>query len=210
MRKSQVMVSFAVAMGLLAGSAVGAAAQSGETAIMPVVEVTGASSLPDGCTMRSVPSDTETPDQARNRFTCQGSIPGSNWSMSDPRLEGTVLRIAESNEISGPLLAAFDAACAEEDDCDAPSVITQIRVLSIENAEGAWRERPRFVTTFPGSAFDHPFHDSWMTVLDGEGAYDGLVAVLQVTNSEASGQTYHGYVIDAAFLPPTPENARAE
>ncbi len=210
MRKTQPMVSTLVAMGLLAGSTVGAAAQGEQPDVAPVVEVTGASSLPDGCTMRSVPSDVATRDQSRTRFTCRGSIPGSIWSMSDPRLEGTVLRIAESNEISGPAVAAFDAACAADGDCEAPSVIAQTRVLSIENAEGAWRERPRFVTTFPGSAFEHPFHDSWMTVLDGEGAYDGLVAVLQVTNSEASGQRYHGYIIDADLLPPAPENARAE
>ena len=48
-----------------------------------------------------------------------------------------------------------------------------------------------------------------MAVLDGSGAYDGLVAVLQVTD-DMSGQTYHGYIIEAAMLPPIPETASAQ
>jgi|GEM_PF-5856004 len=49
-----------------------------------------------------------------------------------------------------------------------------------------------------------------MTVLDGEGGCKGLVAVLQVTNSDGAGQTHHDFIIDAGLLPPTPDNASAK
>ena len=129
---------------------------------------------------------------------------------SDPRLEGRVRRIAEASVVTGPGLGDLASACAEDSDCDEPFLNAQIRVLSIENDEGAWRERPRFLLSFPGSAYAMPFPAAWEMVLDGEGAYDGLVAVLQATDSETGGQTYHGFIIDVELLPPTPANAAAE
>ena len=60
---------------------------------------------------------------------------------------------------------------------------------SIEDDAGSWHERPRSYSTFPGSTHGEPLQDSWMTVLAGDGAYAGLVAVLQVTNTDEGGQT---------------------
>ena len=173
----------------------------------PSVPVTGTSNIFATCSMSVVAGEVEIANEERKRFTCS-SFP---WSMSDPRLEGTVLRISEANIVTGPRAEAFAAACAEDEDgCEEVAVDTQLRAISIENDAGAWRERPRFYSVFPGSEFEWPFHETWTTVLDGGGDYDGLVAVLQVTHSSDTGETYTGYIIDADSLPPAPENASAK
>ena len=168
-------------IGLLAGSAVGVAAQEGP------VEVTGSSDMPSGCIIES--SDGMEGFGTRSRFTCGPNL-GMTWSMSDPRMEGTVVRISESSKVAGEW-----------------PVDTQIRAIAIENSGGSWRERPRFVVTFPGHSFAAPFPDSWMSVFDGEDGYEGLVAVFQVRHEAGTGQTYHGYIVDERLLPVTPETA---
>jgi len=73
------------------------------------------------------------------------------------------------------------------------------------------RESPgRFATSFPGSTFAVPFPDTWTTVLDGDGGYKGLIAVLRTTNLDEGSQTCRGFIIDAGLLPPTPENTSFE
>ncbi len=76
--------------------------------------------------------------------------------------------------------------------------------LSIENEDGVWREVPQIRIEFPGASEA----DTSVTVLEGEGAYEGLVAVLQVTAGDA-GREYEGFIIDGG-LPPFPENASAK
>ena len=69
--------------------------------------------------------------------------------------------------------------------------------LSIENEVGAWRSRPVPRVSFPDSA-----EPAEVWVLDGEGGYEGLTAVLVMQPSYASNA---GYIIGE--MPEAPENA---
>lgn len=77
-------------------------------------------------------------------------------------------------------------------------VVVESYSFMIENDDGAWRLRPQILLGSNGVA-----EPSWpaVWVLDGEGAYDGLTAVLTVDD-----YIPHGYIIDGE-LPPAPEIA---
>ena len=91
------------------------------------VEVTGTSGTPWGC--RETRPEGESDDTAARRslWACSTEN-GMPWSMSDPRLEGTVERI---NEESRTVLE------------DGTDLYIAQSAFSIENDGGAWRERPR-------------------------------------------------------------------
>jgi len=112
--------------------------------------------------------------------------------MSDPRLEGTVTFVANEDIYhDGSGLEIGNSA------------------ISIENDEGVWRQRPNLFVGFPGQT--EVSTEVEMLVLDGEGGYEGMVAVIEYLLAEDGGddlhpQRLHGFIIDGAF-PPDPENA---
>jgi hypothetical protein len=113
-----------------------------------------------------------------------GALCEPTYQWSDPRLNGNVTW--ESNQdryVDGSLLTIERMA------------------ISIENEDGAWRMRPSVVVAFPGSPRDVG-PEVW--VLDGEGGYDGLTAVLSVNHYDP-----HGFIIDGD-LPRAPENASSK
>jgi hypothetical protein len=109
------------------------------------------------------------------------------WTMSDSRLSGT---------------ATWMGTTDTYDDGSALSV--GYRAISVENDDGVWREVPQVIIDFPGAVDP----ETRLTVFEGEGAYQGLVAVLEATET-ASGATYAGFIFDRG-LPPIPENLTTE
>ena len=117
------------------------------------------------------------------------------WSFSDPRLEGTVVRQNEQVSYFFGDPETRDA-CNEDPECETTELYLSTVAFSIENERGAWRERPRF--------WVNEWGPSEGIVLDGEGEYEGLVAVLY---TEDLHKDFWGAIIDARLLPPPPENA---
>lgn len=137
------------------------------------VEVTGTSAL-YGC-----PDPGTTEDSGIFERTIGGTCQ-SHWTFSDERLSGTATNVAnEDNYNDGTELSLGTFS------------------LSIENDQGSWRMRPGFWLDFP----DAPEVAAEVWVMDGEGAYDGLTAVLVVED-----WTPHGFIFESEMLPP-PENA---
>jgi hypothetical protein len=105
------------------------------------------------------------------------------WEMSDPRLNGTV---TWSSSVAEDGLVGFGYAAN-----------------SIENAGGKWRGRPVPSFDIPGAAGQNVKY----IILDGEGDYEGLVAVLVDEYIESEDQwRMQGFIVDGEF-PPPPENA---
>lgn len=156
------------------------------------VEVTGTIGGGPGTGCR--PSDKEGPfeDSGANAalYTCSTET-GMNWSFSDPRLEGIVTRINEE----------VTFAVGEVSD-----VYLNSTAFSIENDGGVWRERPR-TWLLPDGYLTFDWLPEEVVVLDGSGDYEGLVAVLR-TNGGLSD--FHGFIIDARWMPPPPENASTD
>jgi hypothetical protein len=190
-----------IAIGLLAGSAVGVAGQEAdETTSEPPVEVTGTVRLDaSGCSREGLGGEATTTTPMRQRFTCR-----TTTEMSDPRLAGAVTVIYENWLYDGTGLPVFEG-CAEDPGCEEPSLFLESGALSIENADGTWRGRPTLnpFVGFPGS--DEPA--TQLMLLDGEDGYEGLVALLEFTGT--SPASVHGFIIDGGF-PPDPENASAK
>ncbi len=110
----------------------------------------------------------------------RGGYCNPHWSFSDERLNGTVTWSASQDEY-------LDSG-----------VTVGTLAISIENDGGGWRMRPRPFIESP--RYGDSSGGTW--VLDGEGDYEGLVAVLL----EVEPYTLHGFIIDGE-LPPPPENA---
>jgi len=102
------------------------------------------------------------------------------WDWSDDRLDGTVTWASNGDHYT-----------------DGSGLTVEGLSMSFENDEGAWRMRPLPLLEFPDAVDTGA--DVW--ILDGEGAYEGLTAVLVVDEYEP-----HGFIIDGD-LPPAPENA---
>jgi len=136
-------------------------------------EAVTATSTPGGCGSPT----TETLDGLTRyrEYTCR---PSYTWS--DPRLNGTVT-----------------AGWNNDDYTDAIDLNVGTFAISIKNDQGGWRMRPIFSVQFPGAV--EVGAEAW--ILDGEGAYEGLVAVLV-----SEGFAPHGFIIDGD-IPPPPENA---
>ena len=113
-----------------------------------------------------------------------GPSRGSYWDtpivepFTDPRLAGEFRTWANNHVYSGGLML-FTGAFSMHDD------------------EGAWVQRP-------GLRINHPGGTSATTVIvmDGQGAYDGLTIVAEVS---LANERYdlHGYIVDGE-LPPAP------
>jgi hypothetical protein len=200
----------AIAMGLLAGSAVGVAAQeesgtqgTGGSELAAPVEVTGTFGPGGGCSRTGSVGDEAALPGSYDQYTCTAT-----WAMSDSRLSGTVTLITDNVYLVGNGLEASEtlsSACTEDPECEIPDLETLHSAASIENDDGVWRQRPSVRLSYPGSTPP----DKTVIVLDGEQGYDGLVAVLEATGSEED-TTYYGFILDARQLRPAPENATFE
>jgi len=123
----------------------------------------------------------------------EGAIPGgpdtfrdigwrpANVESSDSRLEGQISLMLSGDEYPAARgLTLWNSA------------------LRIENDDGAWQQRPSSILVFAGEAEPVP----WMAVFDGEGAYEGLAAVMSLSR-RASGWDVRGVILDGR-LPPDP------
>ena len=138
----------AIAIGLLAGSAVGVTAQDAERAAP--VPVTGESR--DGPCVGPMPSEIIDGVRHSGSGLCSQTV-----SFSDPRLEGE---------------ATYQYANTGHLDENGVAIVTLgTDALSIVNDDGAWRQPPALFVL--GSNFD----DGSVLILYGEGDYEGLVAV---------------------------------
>lgn len=115
-----------------------------------------------------------------------GQVCHPRWELSDPRLDGTVTW--NDNKAQDGIVGFTYGS------------------HSIENDGGTWRQWPVAWFEFPGATESGADH----YVFDGEGEYEGLVAVLVVSGgASAAVWPVHGFIIDGAF-PPPPENASTE
>jgi hypothetical protein len=112
----------------------------------------------------------------------RGSSCGPTYSFSDPRLEGTVTWWSNDDEYT-----------------DGSGLVIQSVAMSIENDEGAWRMVPILSVNAPGSIAYDPARQFFLV---GEGAYEGLFAVVEGFRTDE----VHGFIVDGE-LPPAPENA---
>ena len=70
---------------------------------------------------------------------------------------------------------------------------------------GTWRERPR-TWLLPDGIATFDWLPQEVLVLEGSGDYEALVAVLRLTDLS----DFRGFIIDARWMPPPPENASAK
>jgi hypothetical protein len=119
--------------------------------------------------------------------TTRGGYCNPVWNMSDPRLDGTVTWATNYDDF---LL-------------DDSGLSVSVLGISIVNEEGAWRMMPevRFETpdVVPGAV-------PAQFVLVGEGAYEGLYAVLASTDLGDTNGTLQGFIVQGE-IPPAPEAA---
>lgn len=175
MKRIRMTVLTILTIGLLAGSALGAAAQP-EAA--PPVEFTATWSW--GPPMRPQTS-TQVPNGVQHRGGAWR--PGVLAAASDPRWQGTLSVVSKSDDygaVDGPEVGLF--------------------AFRIENQEGAWQQTPTVSLIVPGvdAEFDRG-------VFIGAGGYEGLIAVVDIVGDPAAQTwDLHGYIIDGE-LPPPPE-----
>ena len=171
MRAIKTGIVATIAISLLAGAAIGVAAQEEDTAAQEPVEFTAKWAWGGG-----VRSDaTEFVDGVMK--TRGGAWrPGVLESASDPRLEGAITIAANSNQYPGGA-EVWNYA------------------FRIENDEGAWQQMP----TINMAGGDDDL-DVTTGVLVGEGEYEGLIAVFD-NLSAGQTWTLHGYIIDGELTP---------
>ena len=177
MKKSGRTLIAALAVGLLAGSAVGVVAQ--DPVRMAPVEVTGTDvegSCPGG------PSTMDGPIEKNRGYVCQHT-----WSMSDPRLDGTFTRAWNLDFYRDGSGLDFGYATGR-----------------LETADGAWQMRPGLRGGIAGEP--DPSDVVELFVFDGEDDYEGLAAVVLKVNREDGVEVdparLHGYIVDADYPPP--------
>jgi len=177
MRQKSVSTLVFAASLALLATPLGVAAQA-PAAEGAVTEVTGRST---GGPCPVAPT-TEVVDGVRQH---RGGYCNPSWTWDDPRLNGT---------------ATF--ASHEDEYVDGTGLLIGSWAVSIENDGGAWRMRPAVhVGGFPRTG------TGLTLVFDGEGAYDGLVAVVQADNSGDPWEL-QGFILDRG-TPSPPENGSA-
>jgi hypothetical protein len=170
MKKLLVLIA-TIAIGLLAASAVGVAAQDDEAAAP--VEFTA--KLAFGPSVRS---ETTTVGDGVTMYSGGAWRAGVITEASDPRLQGTTYMAANSNDYS---------------DADGPVVWNY--AFRIVNDGGAWQQRPTLDLDFSDGS-----DDLTLGVMVGEGDYDGLTVVFQNVTSDGTWDL-HGYIIDGDLTP---------
>ena len=126
-------------------------------------------------------SDTATTETVGGVQRVRGGTCNPTGIWSDERLNGTVTW-----------------ASNEDTYLDQSGLGLYMWAISIENADGAWRMRP-----MPGMGPLVGTEGTVVAILDGEGAYAGLTAILEGVGGTG---TPHGFIIEGEF-PPAPENA---
>ena len=174
-----------LALGLLAGSAVGVAAQDEEAAAEPSTPAKVAGTI-DGTAQDLVQEPTET--VVDGVLEVRGVITeGDRFEMDDPRLTGTVT-----------LAVNVDVHKVS----DFEDVVAGSFALRLDNEAGSWSGQGTSV--FHGGATipeDEAFQlDTWL--LTGAGAYEGLSAYLVVDGTE-DPPTVEGVIL-AGEMPPFP------
>ena len=180
MRKARTTLTTVIAVGLLAGSAVGVAAQT--------EEASGQAAPFEGVMPYGSNSVTGTPGTLSNGVvTNRGQIwMLSSDGLSDPRLQGTV-----SNMWNWDTFTTGQRYQIE------------VGGFRIENDDGAWQMRPVVDILFPDGTYS-----VWTGIFDGEGDYEGLTAIAEV--AEGGNQfTVRGVVIEGD-IPPPPESMSTE
>jgi hypothetical protein len=166
MKGSRSIIGAAVAIGLLAGSAVGVTAQEEDApATVPVEPVTFTASLRPGDDVGST-----TLTEVDGRIERRGTVWAPTLTVSDPRLEGDVRLASPEDQYPG-------------------GFTIRTNTWRIENAEGAWQ----------GTMVD--VGGGGTLILEGEGAFEGLYAALDVTNPS----DMRGVIFPAPPPPPVPE-----
>lgn len=169
MKGARFTVGSIVAVGLLAGSAIGVAAQEAE----PPTEFSG----------RWVYSDTIEVRDA-----------GGTWAylaeeISEPRFDGRISIVGNESVLSNGASVWSSA-------------------FRVENDEGAWQEVPA-----PLLRFDHATASTRTGLFEGEGAYEGLVAVAELgwdVSGADSVFDVRGIILGADDPPPSVIVADAE
>ena len=160
-----------LAIGLLAGSTLGVAAQEADTTAQGPVEFTATWSW--GPDVR-----TDTMEGEEGVVMTRGGAwrPGVITGATDPRLEGAVTIAANSNQYPcGPEVWNY--------------------AFRIENDGGARQQSPTIdLATGPDDL------NTTTGVMVGEGGYDGLIAVFD-NLEQGQTWTLHGYIIEGALPP---------
>ncbi len=175
MKGSRSILGTAIAFGLMAGSTAAVTAQ-GEGTVSPPVEFTG--HLACGPEVRHGTDTSETLEVGDGRVFHTGSR-GYAWrptaTMSDPRLEGTYYGSIEWDEYRGSEGTTRIGA----------------GTWRIENAEGAWQGSHTHAWLSDGP------DASASSVLIGEGAYEGLIALWEeVGHWDACSWDVRGLIVE--------------
>ena len=171
MRAIKTGIVATISISLLAGAAIGVAAQEEDTAAQEPVEFTAKWAWGGG--VRS--DSTEFVDGVMK--TRGGAWrPGVLESASDPRLEGAITIAANSNQYPGGA-EVWNYA------------------FRIENDEGVWQQLP---TITLDSVIDDL--NTTTGVMVGEGGYAGLIAVFD-NLEEGQSWRLHGYIIEGELPP---------
>jgi hypothetical protein len=165
-------------------------AAEGDPAPVVLVEVSGVTGGAEECDITSSRRSIENGFTADRGYTCTDP----SWDMSDPRLDGVVSMVKSLDRYAEGTEDAFS--------------IGSIAVM-IENEDGSWHGRPEPQASFPwGSVATNS-----VTILDGRGAYEGLVAVLDIPDGSGGERGYsfgggeiRGFITDAGY-PAPPEIA---
>jgi hypothetical protein len=179
MRGTKTTTVSILALGLLAGSAVGVAAQDEETPTEPSTPaiVTGTQLGVGEPVQESVDTVVDGVSQGR------GSVmAGDQFEADDPRLTGSF-----SMAVNGDSRTIGDTAVY----LISPS-------MRIENDEGAWSGQCDLLVIADGGP------DPFACLFSGEGAYDGLSAYLVFENPEQPPNPFKGLIFEGP-LPPMPE-----
>ena len=180
-----------LAVGLLAGSAVGVAAQDEEATAEPSTPAIVSGNMVSWGDVVQEETETEV-DGVRQR---RGMVSeGARFEMDDPRLTGTV-----SYETNGDARAVG----GEE------SFLVAL-AWHIENEDGSWSGScPGLFVMDPASDPSMPDPDVFSCLYTGEGAYEGLSAFLVQKWPRELPYPIKGLIFEGD-MPPTPEMSSAE
>jgi len=181
-----------LALGLLAGSAVGVAAQDDEAAAEPSTPAKVAGMID---TSGTAPVQEPTVTEVDGGLEVRGAITeGDQFEMDDPRLTGTVTKV--------------DNVDVHDVVNDEGVVVAGSLALRLDNGAGSWSGQGTSVG-YAGRGIPEEEMlglDTW--VLTGAGAYEGLSAIL-IVDPAGDQPTVEG-VIFAGAMPAIPELPAAE
>jgi len=184
MRTTRSWVITAIAVGLLAGSAVTVSAQDEEAAPQPPVEFTGSWCIGPPVAPDRAGSETtlEVGDEGMTLTRYRDGAWRNTVTMSDPRLQGDAFQTYESDRYTTP-----EAAWS-------PGVIAA--TLSIVNEDGAW------MSALYGATFaDGTDMGSSPNVFVGQGAYEGLIAITEQPSGSGQCLDVRGIIFDGTPVP---------